>query len=421
MHVPDRWKKTKLSNLSEKRISNGAFNDPKKVGSGYRLINVVNLYTPRHINIEALTLLELTDKEFINFQVKKNDLFFTRSSLKLEGIAHCNIFDKEDDNVVYECHIMRVRPIYAKVNAKYLLEYCQSHVARKHFMSHAKTGTMTTIDQSGVGNLDVLLPPLPEQQKIAQILSTWDKAIEKLEALIAAKQKRKKALMQQLLTGKKRFAGFEGDWEEYKLGEITDKRKKWSFTGGPFGSNLKAQDYTESGVRIIQLQNIGDGLFHDNYKIYTSTKKADELLSCNIYPGEIIISKMGDPVARACFIPNSSDRFLMASDGIRLAVDEEKFNKKFIHDYINHKIFRKKAISASTGSTRQRIGLDDLRKLTLLVPTLSEQQKIASVLSAADKEIETHQSQLYALKQQKKGLMQQLLTGKKRVKLEKAA
>ncbi len=266
-------------------------------------------------------------------------------------------------------------------------------------------------------SIPVNIPPLPEQLKVGKIFSTWDKAIDKLEASIVAKQKRKKALMQQLLTGEKRFPGFEGEWKEYKLADVVDKNKKWSFTGGPFGSNLKAQDYTENGVRIIQLQNIGDGKFLDDYKIYTSNKKADELLSCNIYPGEIIISKMGDPVARACFIPDSAERFLMASDGIRLAVNEEQFNKKFIHEYINFKIFRKKAIESSTGSTRQRIGLDDLRKLTLLIPELTEQTAIAKLLQAADNEIATHQNQLAALKQQKKALMQQLLTGKKRVKV----
>ena len=91
------------------------------------------------------------------------------------------------------------------------------------------------------------------------------------------------------------------DWEVKTLIDVVDKKVKWSFTGGPFGSNLKSEDYTEKGVRIIQLQNIGDGEFLDNYKIYTSIEKANELLSCNIYHGDIILSKMGDPVARGCF------------------------------------------------------------------------------------------------------------------------
>src|SRR6185312_10822419 len=228
--------------------------------------------------------------------------------------------------------------------------------------------TIKNLSLKSIRQTQIPLPPLTEQHNISNLLSTWDKAIEKTNQLILKKEARKKWLMQQLLTGKKRIKGFKGEWKEVRLGDVADKSKKWSFTGGPFGSNLKVSDYTESGVRIIQLQNIGDGSFNDSYKIFTSVEKANELLSCNIYPGEIILSKMGDPVARACFIPEKDSRYLMASDGIRLSVDEVRFNKKVIHDYINDSMFRRRAIEASIGSTRQRIGLDDLKNLTLYLP-----------------------------------------------------
>jgi type I restriction enzyme, S subunit len=122
----------------------------------------------------------------------------------------------------------------------------------------------------------------------------------------------------------------------------------------------------DEGVRIIQLQNIEDGEFEDEYEIYTSTQKADELLSCNIYPGDIILSKMGDPVARAGIIPAHCNRYLMCSDGIRLAVDQKRFNTYFVYAVINAPNFRTKAENASTGSTRKRIGLTELRNLEFL-------------------------------------------------------
>ena len=88
--------------------------------------------------------------------------------------------------------------------------------------------------------------------------------------------------MQQLFTQTIRFKDDHGndfpDWEEAALIDVADSSKKWSFTGGPFGSNLKSEDYTEDGVRIIQLQNIGDGEFLNDYKIYTSERKANTIL-----------------------------------------------------------------------------------------------------------------------------------------------
>ncbi|MBE9230487.1 restriction endonuclease subunit S [Cuspidothrix issatschenkoi LEGE 03284] len=264
-------------------------------------------------------------------------------------------------------------------------------------------------------NLQIPLPSLPEQKAIAQSLSDVDTLITALDQVITKKRNIKQGTMQQLLTGEKRLPGFNDELEVKKLEDIADSKIKWSITGGPFGSNLKSSDYTADGIRIIQLQNIGDGIFLDDYQIYTSENKANELLSCNIYPGEIILSKMGDPVARACLIPNIEKRYLMCSDGIRLVVDNQLYDKKFIHDYINSKYFRNQAIDASTGSTRMRIGLQDLKKLTLLVPLLPEQQAIAQVLSDMDKEIEALEKKRDKYKAIKQGMMQELLTGKTRL------
>jgi len=199
-----------------------------------------------------------------------------------------------------------------------------------------------------------------------------------------------------------------GEWEEIKLIDVTDKKIKWSFIGGPFGSNLKSSDYATNGIRIIQLQNIGDAEFIDDYKVFTTEQKANELLSCNIYPGDIILSKMGDPVGRACLIPNKNARYVMCSDGIRLVVDKQRFSKYFIYSLINSVRFRDLVEKTATGSTRKRIGLDDLKNLPMLVPKLEEQQKIADCLSSLDDRLTAETQKLGTLKVHKKGLMQQL-------------
>ncbi|BAS68178.1 restriction endonuclease subunit S [Bathymodiolus septemdierum thioautotrophic gill symbiont] len=199
-----------------------------------------------------------------------------------------------------------------------------------------------------------------------------------------------------------------GKWDKIKFIDVADKKIKWSFIGGPFGSNLKSSDYVADGIRIIQLQNIGDGEFKGDYKIFTSEEKANELLSNNIYPNEIILSKMGDPVGRACLIPDTHKRYVMCSDGIRLVVDEELFSKYFIYTLINSVQFRALVEKTATGSTRKRIGLDDLKKLLMIVPKRDEQQKIADCLSSIDELITSHTKKYDALKAHKKGLMQQL-------------
>ena len=200
------------------------------------------------------------------------------------------------------------------------------------------------------------------------------------------------------------------NWKEFSLGDIADPSDRYSFSGGPFGSNLKSEEYTTSGVRIIQLQNIGDGIFKDDYKIYTSKEKADELFSCNIFPGEIILSKMGDPVARATLIPDTDERYLMASDGIRLRSDQTRIDPTFMLNAINSPQFRETAEVVSVGSTRKRIGLTTLKGLTIYAPPLPEQKKIAEILSGIDLQISNAKVKVEKHRHLLNGIINQLMT-----------
>lgn len=307
----------------------------------------------------------------------------------------------------------------------FLYEFLITSKFRRYLASITHTGTIShyTIEQAK--STPITLPELAEQQKIASFLSKVDEKIALLTEKKAKLTEYKKGVMQQLFDGKwqkqdgklvfvpptLRFKADDGsdfhDWEEKKLGEVVSKQRH-SFTGGPFGSDLKSEDYTETGVRIIQLQNIGDGFFNNDYKIYTSKEKADALKSCNIYPGNLLLSKMGDPVARALLVPDTEQRYVMCSDGIRVVPDSYRYNSYFLMNYINSPHFRNRAFAVSTGSTRQRIGLTDLKQLTVIAPSVEEQTKVANFLSSIDQKIELTNTELEKAKEWKKGLLQQM-------------
>lgn len=311
-----------------------------------------------------------------------------------------------------------IRKISKVTFEDYLFYFISSESSQSYFNSNAAGAAVKNLNADIIKLLPIHYPSnKKEQQKIASCLSSLDDLIEAHSQKLDLLRDHKKGLMQNLFpqdrekVPKYRFKEYEqdGDWVKKSLIDTADKKVKWSFTGGPFGSNLKASDYTSEGIRIIQLQNIGDGEFNDEYKIYTSVEKADELLSCNIYAGEIILSKMGDPVGRACIIPDKLKRCVMASDGIRLVVNETKYSKYFVYSLINSKQIREAIENKATGSTRKRIGLDELRNVELLVPkSLTEQTKIASCLSALDELITTQAEKIDQLKLHKKGLMQGL-------------
>lgn len=362
--------------------------------------------------------LKLDDLKFVN--IKSNSKDGNRTSL-IQGDILISItaelgkigwIPPSFGEAFINQHTALVRIDKAKAESKYVAYLLSTPKLNKQINRKNDAGAKAGLNLPTIKSIKIQLPELIEQTKIANFLSAVDEKVTQLTKKCDFLAQYKKGVMQQIFSQQLRFKDDDGrnfpDWEQTNLGSVADPNVKWSLTGGPFGSNLKAEDYKESGIRIIQLQNIGDGNFLDSYKIYTSVEKANQLLSCNIYPGEIIISKMGDPVARCCIMPFNQNRYLMASDGIRLVVNKSLFNTKYIHDYINFEDFRKNAIEASTGSTRKRIGLDELKKLLVNYPCLLEQTKIANLFTAIDDKINSTEAQLAAVKQFKQGLLQQM-------------
>ncbi|MGM0878880.1 MAG: restriction endonuclease subunit S [Bacillota bacterium] len=175
-------------------------------------------------------------------------------------------------------------------------------------------------------------------------------------------------------------------WGEIKLKHLAlDKND--SFVDGPFGSDLKTEHYTDYGVPIIQLNNLGDGEHVNKNTKYTSEEKAKSLKRSNIYPGDIVITKMM-PVARAAIVNNDYERYLISSDCIKLLVDENRIEKRFLVYSVNSKYFRSCAESNSTGSTRLRTNLSLVKNFKVLIPPLDEQIAIANYLDQKTAQID---------------------------------
>ncbi len=253
----------------------------------------------------------------------------------------------------------------------------------------------------------ILTPPLPEQKKIAKILSTWDKAITTTEQLLANSQQQKKALMQQLLTGKKRLLDkngvrFSGEWRWLKACELFKTISR------------KNNSETEELLAVTQDQGVLPRSMLERRVVMPDGSTQGYKL---VVPGNFIISLRSFQGG----LEYSSYRGLVSPaytvlEPIRLIDDE--FYKQYYksYDFIGHL-----AVAVIGIRDGKQISYEDFSFLKLPYPSLEEQQKIAAVLSTADQEISALQQKLDVLKQEKKALMQQLLTGKRRVKVEEAA
>ena len=255
----------------------------------------------------------------------------------------------------------------------------------------------------------ICIPPFPEQKKIADCLSTWDSAIEKQSQLINALTDRKKALMQQLLTGKKRLLGFSDEWKEVKLGSLgktynglTGKTKEDFGEGKPFITymnifsnpkiNISNFEYVKMGVNENQNKAIYGDIF---FTVSSETPNEVGMAS-------VLLDEINDLYLNSfCF-------------GFRLN-DFKNLLPEFSSYLFRNDLFRKDVYKLAQGSTRFNLSKLELMKIKIKLPSLSEQTAIAEILTIADRELQLQKEKLAQLQTQKKGLMQVLLTGKKRL------
>lgn len=281
---------------------------------------------------------------------------------------------------------------------KYCLHFLNSFVWnwRRFAASSRKDPNITKTD---VSQFPIIIPPLPEQQKIATILSTWDKAINKLSDLIDAKEEQKKGLMQRLLTGRLRLKGFDGEWQERKLGEIFNERKETK------REDLELLSIGSKGVYPQSESNKKD-TSNKNKEKYKRICRGDiGYNTMRMWQGRSAISTLEGIVSPAYTI-----------------VTPKKGNHVRFYGYLFHTpdlIHRFWRYSQGLVGDTLNCKFKSFSKVKVLVPpTIEEQKKIASVLDQISLEIKTLEKKRDIYELEKKGLMQQLLTGRTRVKIK---
>jgi type I restriction enzyme S subunit len=334
-------------------------------------------------------------EEASKFILEDGDFVFARTGNSV-GKAYLHDRSKNGD-LVFAGFLIRFRFNTEKVIPKYIKYFTQS----KNYWKWVKTNS-TRSGQPGINSkefrkLKIPLPPLPEQRQIAEILSTWDRAIEKTERLIAAKEKRKKGLIQQLLTGKVRFEDFEEEWQEFKLGDLFMERKEKGFLSLP----------------LLAVHN-EMGIIYRNELDRRDTSSEDKSSYKRVAPGDISYNSMRLWQG----VIGVSDKEGIVSPAYTVVTPSEEIDPLFMAylfklPEIVHRFWR---FSQGLVSDTLNCKFPSFRQVKVTIPTeQSEQQKIASVLNACDREIEQLDDKLDKLKEQKRGLMQELLNGKIRV------
>lgn len=400
--IPEGWSVKRLGECVEGTQLGGNYENSES-NKGLPLIKMGNLSRGKIVLDKIEYIPENTihnEKDILHY----GDLLFnTRNTLELVGKV--SIWKNELPTALFNSNILRFtfNPNIIK-NSFFMNYYFNSEKGLKLLRARAiGTTSVAAIYWRDCINMKILLPPLAEQEKIAGILGTWDEAIEKLSNLIEQKKLLKKGLMQKLLTGKTRLPGFTQPWKDVKLGKICKLETATS----------KSAFIDENGKYYI----IDMGAVSTEGTLISSkrTNTCEDLLKIN----DIVMPKDdiggGNIIGKTAII-KQENTYVLSDHVFKLNIHDSDAN--FISYLINSYGYNKYMRRMSCGSAILGLSKKDVEKCLLYIPSdISEQQAIADVLSTEDDEINLLNQKLEALKKQKKGLMQQLLTGQIRVKV----
>lgn len=394
--IPTDWEMKELGKLvDEKRpISYGIVQTGEIVKGGIKCVRVTDIINGKIDSSNLITTTKSISDSYKRTILKKGDLVMALRG-KIGQVAMIDS-DLEGANLTRGVALVALKESY---DGNFLKQQISSEKTINIFERRLNGSALQELSIGILRKIPILLPKaFAEQKAIAQLLSTWDDAITKTQSLIAQKEQRKKWLMQNLLTGKKRLKGFEKEWKEYHLGEMFSERNETKYFDLP-------------------LLSVGAfGIYPQSDSIKKDTSNDDKSKYKRICVGDIGYNTMRMWQGRSA---------LSHLEGIVSPAYTIMIPKKYADSkYFAYLFKTPKLINLFWRNSQGLVGdtlnckFKDFSIIRFHLPNKEEQTAIAQVFQNADKEMQLLKTGMEKLKEQKKGLMQVLLTGKKRITIK---
>lgn len=401
--IPEDWKVVKLSEVLKEKPKYGIGASAKEFST--KLPTYLRITDIDNGKFKPNKKASVSDKEYINYILKENDLVFARTGAT---VGKSYIYNPNDGELVYAGFLIKISPDISKLNSVFFKNFVDSFYYWKWVQLMSMRSGQPGINAEEYSSMTIPLPPLKEQEKIAEILTTWDEAISKQTELLEAKELLKIALMQKLLSGEVRFSGFSDEWEEVRLSKIIKLQGGYAF---------KSEEFKKKGIPIIRISNISN---NSNYMEMNDLIYYDELSNESnflIKKNDLLIAMSGATTGKVSIYNLEKKAYLNQRVGLFKVIKPTLINYSFLIQFVFSNFFSVQLKSLLVAGAQPNISSKDIESLKIKLPSLPEQQKIAEVLSLVDDEINLLKNELEELKLQKKALMQKLLTGEVRVKV----
>lgn len=394
--VPSDWELASFRDIASILVS-GVDKKARPGELPIRLCNYTDVYYNRRIgNGKSFMSATASRGEIEKFSLKKGDVLITKDSETPDDIGVPAYVAEDLPDVLCGYHLAIIRCLPQKAFGSYIVQLMQFHRMRHYFYTLANGVTRFGLTSESINNAMCVLPPLPEQARIALILEQWDKASELTEELIIAKGRLKRAIIQRIFGAKYPTSGSSDGMRLVNLRSVTTESRRRN--NGLLGPSAVRAVNKKLGMIPMKESVVADSI--DRYKVVEKDEFAYNPMRINI--GSICRWTQDDPC-------------LVSPDYVVFRCDPDYLDSDYFDHFRRSYRWEQFMARAGAGGVRIRIYFDHLAEIKIPLPSLKEQRRMSTVLNMLDKEISCLVERLRLLKQQKNGLMQYLLTGKWRV------
>jgi len=415
--IPKEWEVVRLGDKKiSKELFYGITAKATNKDTGLRMLRTTDIKN-YSVNWESLPFCEITEKreDLSRYFLKEGDLIIARAGTV--GISV--LVDKDYKNVIFGSYLIKVI-LNSTVNPKFLHYFLQSHLYWSH-LRKAQGSTLKNINLPLLKSLLIPLPPLPEQRRIAEILSTVDDAIQKVDAAITKTERLKKGLLHELLTkgiGHKEFKDTEigripKEWEVVRLREVISL-----YQNGIWGEDPVPLQKSYPVIRSTEITH--DGKLDLSTVAYRRIPD-EKVAKYKLQDGDILMvasSGSANLIGRVTLFKQPEDNKIYLFSNFMIRIRPRDIDPHFLYYFLSSPRYYHFLRSLQQTSTGLRnLPKKDFLRLKIPLPPLPEQRRIAEILSTVDQKLDLLKRRKEKLIRIKKGLMNDLLTGKRRVKL----
>jgi len=397
--VPEGWTETSLESLTSQKVTYGVVKPGDERTGGVPFVRGGDFPNGTILISELRTISNEISNAYKRTLLRGGEILV--SLVGYPGATAIVPNELVGANIARQVALVRPNE---RVDRDYLFQFLRSDIGQRRMLSQTIGSAQQVINLKNLNALHVACPPPPEQRKIADILSTWDRAIETTEALLATARDQKRALMQSLLTGRRRFPEFEGQgWREVRLGDVAkvDARSLTSKTPADFEFEYISLSNVEPGRMVGSL---GRTTYEDAPSRARRKVAAGDLLVSTVRPNLLGFAKVTAEYADC-----------IASTGFAVVSPSSRADGSYLFHYLFSHHMKSQFHALVVGSNYPAINSIDVKKLRVRLPTVEEQRRIGQIFDDCETEIACLADQIEKLRTEKKALMQQLLTGKRRV------